>query len=89
MAELTILVLALFQLVSTVVGKIEPIPMPDLMQECFTRYSRKTNIAETVGESIASFCVDQYIWRAAKQHAWRGFNVTREVCDLTLSDCHL
>ena len=54
-------------------------PLPGRMQDCFDRFSHRTSITETVGESIAAFCFDQYIWKAAREHGWKGFNITREV----------
>ena len=54
-------------------------PLPGRMQDCFDRFSQRTSITDTVGESIAAFCFDQYIWKAAREHGWKGFNITREV----------
>ena len=60
-------------------GWIEHMPLPGRMQDCFDRFSQRTSITDTVGESIAAFCFDQYIWKAAREHGWKGFNITREV----------
>ncbi|WAR12283.1 TYRO-like protein [Mya arenaria] len=57
---------------------IEHMPLPGGLQECFSRYSERTSITETVGESIASFCVGQYTWSAAREHGLPGFNISRQ-----------
>lgn len=60
-------------------GLIEHIPLPEGLKECFARYSEKTSIVDTVGESIASFCYGQFMWYAAKERGLQGFNISREV----------
>ena len=77
--HLVLSVLMLAALISVTYGRIEQMPLPDRMQDCFNRFSEKTSIVDTVGESIASFCFDQYLWKAARENGLRGFNITRQV----------
>jgi len=58
---------------------IEHLPLPVQLDECFFRNSQRTSITETVGESIASFCLGQYTWTAARERGVPGFNISREV----------
>lgn len=58
---------------------IENISMPKGMVDCFARYAEKTTVVDTVGESIASFCFGQHMWKASRDLRLPGFNMTREV----------
>ena len=77
--HLVLSVLILTALTVQTNGRIEHVPLPTLLQDCFNRFSEKTSIVDTVGESIAAFCFDQYLWKAARDNGIRGFNLTRAV----------
>lgn len=62
-------------------GLIEEGVMPAEMSDCFQRYSVRTSLSKTVGQSIDWFCVDLYLWKNAKYSGWQGFNVTKETIE--------
>jgi predicted Rdx family selenoprotein len=77
--QMKLVILSLLALCWTCNGMIEHIPLPGGLLDCFSRYSQKTNVVDTVGESIASFCFGQYMWQASREQGLPGFNITREV----------
>lgn len=74
--QVHLLLSVLFALVPMAWSVIHNMAIPQGLDDCFTRYARKTSIRHTVGQSINWICVHQFMWQQNGMHKWFNYNVT-------------
>jgi hypothetical protein len=75
LAGATLITLLVYVYVPQTLSLVEKMDLPLDLQKCYGKWSRRTQVSQTVAEAIGWTCTGQYLWGTANQR-WSGRNIT-------------